>query len=443
MASLSKDKNGNRTIQFVAGDRKRRSIRLGKMPAKSAATVKAKVEALNASSISGTSWDAETAAWVGKLGEVLYDKLASVGLLPKRKARENSTLGVFLASYIKGRSDVKGGTAIMYGQVQRGLIDYFGATRPISEVTPADTDDWRRWLASGETAPDGQVIRKKLADNTVRRRCGIARQFFRMAVRRRLIAENPFAEMTSVAVRANRLRDYFLSREDAARVLDACPDAQWRLLFALSRYGGLRCPSEHLTLRWGDVDLVANRFTVRSPKTEHIDGCESREVPIFPELRPYFEDAIALAGDEAIDPTAFVITRYRTPGVNLRTQLERIIARAGLKPWPKLFQNLRATRETELAEKFPIHVVCKWIGNSQAVAAKHYLQTTDEHFSEAAKPADASPVQIPVQSAADTAGPAETNRPADLVLSSGDRACPRWTEVQVVREGFEPPTKGL
>jgi hypothetical protein len=29
-------------------------------------------------------------------------------------------------------------------------------------------------------------------------------------------------------------------------------------------------------------------------------------------------------------------------------------------------------------------VVCQWIGNSQKVAAKHYLQVTDEHFTAAA-----------------------------------------------------------
>ena len=33
------------------------------------------------------------------------------------------------------------------------------------------------------------------------------------------------------------------------------------------------------------------------------------------------------------------------------------IKRAGLTPWPKLFQNLRSTRETELAETFPLHVM--------------------------------------------------------------------------------------
>jgi hypothetical protein len=42
-----------------------------------------------------------------------------------------------------------------------------------------------------------------------------------------------------------------------------------------------------------------------------------------------------------------------------------------------------AARETELAESFPMHVVCQWIGNTQAIAAKHYLQVTDDHYSQA------------------------------------------------------------
>ena len=30
-----------------------------------------------------------------------------------------------------------------------------------------------------------------------------------------------------------------------------------------------------------------------------------------------------------------------------------------------------------------MHVVCQWIGNSQPIAAKHYLQVTDDHFTKA------------------------------------------------------------
>ena len=51
-----------------------------------------------------------------------------------------------------------------------------------------------------------------------------------------------------------------------------------------------------------------------------------------------------------------------------------------------LLQNLRSNRETELAETWPMHVVCVWIGNSPAIARKHYLQVTDEHFESAVAP---------------------------------------------------------
>jgi hypothetical protein len=45
--------------------------------------------------------------------------------------------------------------------------------------------------------------------------------------------------------------------------------------------------------------------------------------------------------------------------------------------------NLRSTRETELVEKFPMHVVTAWLGNSPDIAKKHYLQLTEEHFQRA------------------------------------------------------------
>ena len=123
--------------------------------------------------------------------------------------------------------------------------------------------------------------------------------------------------MKAVTVRANRERDHFVTRDDAAKVLEACRDAQWRLIYALSRYGGLRCPSEHLALRWNEIDWAGGRMTVRSPKTEHNEGGESRIVPIFPELRPYLDEAF-FARDEP--PSGFVISKYRGGNTNLRTQ---------------------------------------------------------------------------------------------------------------------------
>jgi integrase len=419
MASINRDPNGRRTIQFVASDGKRRSVRLGKATQRVAEGVKVKVEALVASSITGQSLDNETAEWLAGLDQFMADKLASVGLIAKRQA---ATLGAFLDAYIAMRADVKPRTKINLEQAKGRMVRFFGADKPLRDVTPGDADRWRlSMLAEG------------LGENTVRRDCGRAKQFFRAAMRRRLIRENPFIDLKS-AVQENKSRFYYISLDEARRVLAECPDEQWRLLFALSRFGGLRCPSEHLALQWGDVDWERNRMTIRSPKTEHIVGKESRVVPLFPELRPYLEAAF----DRAEPGTVHVITICRSGEKNFRTRMERIIERAGLTPWPKLFQNLRSTRETELAESFPLHVVTAWIGNSQPVALKHYLQVTDDHFDRAVAGAPSEAVQNPVQQPAEpcrTASYPETQNPSNSEECEGLRHC---TSVYIPPRGVEP-----
>ena len=99
--------------------------------------------------------------------------------------------------------------------------------------------------------------------------------------------------------------------------------------------------------------------------------------PLFPELRPHLEAAFDLAPEGA----DYVIRTHRNN--NHRTRFEKIIRRAGLQPWPKLFHNLRASRQTEREETFPRRVVCAWIGNSESVAEKHYLQVIDAHYEKA------------------------------------------------------------
>lgn len=56
---------------------------------------------------------------------------------------------------------------------------------------------------------------------------------------------------------------------------------------------------------------------------------------------------------------------------------------AGLRPWPKPWQNLRSSRATELADKFPSHVCAAWLGHTEAVADEFYRQVTDDHFARA------------------------------------------------------------
>ena len=191
---------------------------------------------------------------------------------------------------------------------------------------------------------------------------------------------NPFDGQSTV-VRQNPKRFRFVSIEEAQVVLDALPTAQWRLVFALCRFAGLRCPSELLPLKWSDVNWDKMRFTVHSPKTEHHDSAGIRTVPIFPELYPYFRDAFEAAETAAV----FCCPQYPANAGQLYTKMVKAaVERAGLTVWPKLFVNLRSTRETELVEQFPIHVVTRWLGNSPNIAAKHYLQVTEDHYDRAA-----------------------------------------------------------
>ncbi len=368
MASVANDPGGRRRILFVDPDGDRKAIRLGKVSQRAAESVKVRVEQLLNAKLTGDPVEPDTARWVAEREAAMANKLARVGLIPKRERTAAAKLGPFVESYIARRTDVSPHTQRIWRQTAGHLSEHFGAEKPLAGITRGDAADWRLTLVS-----------RGLADASVRKHCGFAKHFFARAVDHELIVSNPFAKLVSSPV-GNAARQYFVSREETAKILDAAPDAQWRLIIALSRYGGLRCPSEHLALTWGDVDWAGGKLTVRSPKTARHAGHESRLVPLFPELRPYLEAVF----DAAEPGTEYVITRYRD-NENLRTQLRRIIRRAGLTPWPRITHNLRASRATELAAEHPAHVAAAWLGHSALVAQKHYWTVTDADFERATK----------------------------------------------------------
>ncbi len=191
------------------------------------------------------------------------------------------------------------------------------------------------------------------------------------AVKDRLLTSSPFALLKG-GKESNEERHFLVTPEMSQAILGACPDADWRVIFSLARWGGLRCPSEVLALKWTDVDWEKGRFRIDSPKTG------VRYCPLFPEIRDALKDAFA---PEMI----YCVNRYRSGEQNLRTQFGRILKVANVAPWPKLFVNLRSTRRTELQERFPDHVVNRWMGHSGKVAEKHYLQVTEEHWGEASR----------------------------------------------------------
>jgi integrase len=357
-------------IQFTDREGERRAIDVGNLSAATVKTLLVKLAALRKAHAAGITVDPDVA--FADLPAKLRTKIAGTGLIAGRKGGAARTLAAFIDAYIADRVDVKKATKTVYGHVRRNLIDFFGERKDLAKITPRDGDRFRAFLKGTE----------KLGINTINKRCGIAKQFFEAAVKDRLLTVSPFEDLPAPAVKADRKKDRIIKEKDALAIIAKCPDAQWRAIFALSRWGGLRCPSEHLALRWEHVDWRRKRILVRSPKTEHLLGKESRVIPLFPELRTYLREVLA----ESPDDSGFVITRYRDSGTNLRTQLLKIIDRAGLKPWPNLFNNLRKTRENELLERYPSHVVGEWMGHTRAIAEEFYRRVTDDHFESAVTP---------------------------------------------------------
>jgi integrase len=425
---------GLRRILFTAPDGNRREIRLGRLSMKRAEEFQRKVEAIVGDLLVGKPHEDEVSRWLRDLDSKMRRRLEKVGLAKETARRTATTLGALLDEFFASLN-VKPITVTTYAQAKRSLIDHFGKDKPLQAIGALDAEKWRQWLKDHE----------KLAQPTISKRVKVARQVFRKAVKWKMIQENPFDEVKAGSQK-NKARMRFISRDDAQKVLDACPDAQWRLLFALSRFGGLRCPSEHLGLKWGDVDWGRSRIRVTSPKTEAKEGADHRYVPLFPELLPHFREVY----EGAEEGTEWIITRYRDTNCNLRTQLNRIIKRAGLTAWPKLFHNLRSTRQTELAERYPIHVVCAWLGNSGAIALDHYLQVTDAHFEQAV-------AEEPV--AAEKATQKATRQPAARGRRGSKHPTPKMQNPPILRgnstscdsvqgtgttpAGLEPATCGL
>jgi hypothetical protein len=124
------------------------------------------------------------------------------------------------------------------------------------------------------------------------------------------------------------------------------------------------------------------------PKTEHHAGRGQRIVPMLPQV----EKALAELQKQASSGELKVFPKL-TGEVNLRTGLLKLIARAGLKPWPKLWQNLRASAATDFANNAPAHVAAKICGHSERIAQEHYWQATDTDLTAAAERVAAANVE--------------------------------------------------
>ncbi len=355
MASVTTRPNGDRWVQFEF-KKKRHTLRLGSVSIKIAEKHKRTVESLIASRLSRCSIEPADAEFIGSIDEDLRKRYAKCGLIeladqPKEPETKPITLGEYLKSYFDSRKqDVKPSTWIFYQHTINRLNEHFGKDRELASITPVDGKQFRKWLeqSNKRDKPEEGKGPRPLAVNTIKRRTGLCRQIFAQAVHDGIVARNPFVGM-STAVRANKDRQHYVDLDTFNKVLESAPNARWKALLVLARLGALRIPSEASALKWDHIAWEAKRISiVSSSKTEHHANRRMRLVPLLPAieaelLKLHLE---APSGD-------YVFPELRADS-NLRTTLEKIIARAGVKQWPKLWQNLRASDVPTLRRLSPV-----------------------------------------------------------------------------------------
>ena len=125
--------------------------------------------------------------------------------------------------------------------------------------------------------------------------------------------------------------------------------------------------------------------------------------------------------------------------------------KAGVSPWPKPFQNMRASRATELADRYPSHVCAAWLGHTERVADAFYRQVTTEHWQSAVSCPSALTLARATQNAAqhraETSGIERQDVPGPLpdlhAVPPVATGCETVQVSTVGAEGLEPSTSGL
>ena len=356
-------------IELSKGDG-RTVISLGMMPKKTAELCLSMIEQIHVANAAGQSYSVEVAAWTANIGDELHTKLVNAGLLRQRQRR---TLGTFVTDYIAERSDWKEQTVVTFSQSKNRMLDFFGVDMPIETITADDAVAFRLEL------------QKKYSEATIATFIKHCRQIFTIARRRKLITDNPF-ETVKTGSQRNKKRFYFVSMDEYQRLLDGCTNAKQRLIIALVRIGGLRCPIDFCGLRWSEIDWQGKWFWIHSAKTEYHEGKDKRQFPLFSELERRFQefyDTLPEGCDDLIFPAESKIPPGISPKKNLRSWIKKVAKRAGVELWGKPFQNCRSSRDTELRKMFPEYLVNRWIGHTQQVAEAYYTQVLPSDFIDA------------------------------------------------------------
>jgi len=369
MASLRKRENGIWEIQYRDEYRRRRTITLSatKYKERIAKELKNAVDVLVDKKVNNDPRQhLPTKTWVENAPPEIRTKLAQVGLY---ELPSTYTVKELWDAFLDEQSDVSEETRKTYLFAKDRFFKFFKPTEMLDELTQERIKEWKGFLldAGYATATVAGTITK-------------AKAVFNWAKRKHWISVSPLDGVGRGSYR-NKAKDRFITQEEYRKLLGACPCPEWRVIITLARIGGLH-PCEILVMRWADIDRSRHRFRAFNSKLKQHEDLYERDVPLFAEVSEELDKLRQVPGNEGQE---YVINRYANrEKSNLGTQFARIAQKAGIGKIPRPFDNMRASRSTEVYNKYGAKKESLWIGHSVRVAFEDYLMVTDDDYAVAA-----------------------------------------------------------
>jgi integrase len=171
-------------------------------------------------------------------------------------------------------------------------------------------------------------------------------------------------------------RERWLTRDEAARLLDACIAPHVRLFAVIALHTGAR-KGAILALTWDRVDLVNRRIDLRDPSRSTTRKRAVR-VPVNDTLH-----AELIAAQERA--TSAAVVEYAGGEIaSIRHALDRAAARAGLTGvTPHVFRHTAATWMAQAG--VPLWEIAGMLGNTTAMIEQVYGHHSPDHLSRAAR----------------------------------------------------------
>ena len=234
---------------------------------------------------------------VKKLDEALLQQLETLGLIPALPRKHTLT---DLVDAVKEKNEKNSrSTQKNMAYFCRALVEFFGANRDLSTITPEEGQRFAFWMGTRNS---------NSTKNACVSRC---KGVFQYAVELGWISASPFRFLKG-GQQNNPSNKRYITEEEVQKVLSSCKNPELKVRIALYRYTGTRGQSEWQYLTWADIDFDRHFLRLSYGKTKkyhaNTDGATYRLVPMPQVLEDVLVEYLKSKG--TVKPTDAVLPRH-------------------------------------------------------------------------------------------------------------------------------------